>query len=63
MHAIGLLVVLAIGFGIGRLKHPAKLKLAAVEAELSKIETELKLDVFVAHADVRNVISRITNLL
>ena len=38
---IGVIALLAIGFGAGRVHHPANLKLVAVKAELAKIEGEI----------------------
>jgi hypothetical protein len=34
------LAVFALGFGAGRVKHPANLKLSAVKAEIAKIEAD-----------------------
>lgn len=39
--AIGFLVALAGGFGLGRVKHPANLKLSAVKAEIAEYEAEI----------------------
>jgi hypothetical protein len=38
--AISYVAVLALGFGFGRVHHPANLKLAAIKAEIMKIESD-----------------------
>ena len=49
---------LAIGFGAGRVKHPANLKLAAIKAEIAKIEAEVK-----AYAIASAIVVRLKKLL
>ncbi len=49
-------VSLAIGFGFGRVKHPANLKLSAVKAEIAKIEAE-------AFSTKDNLLARLKALL
>lgn len=38
--AAAVLAVFALGFGFGRVKHPANLKLRAVKTEIAKIEAD-----------------------
>lgn len=42
LTALGIVALLAIGFGAGRVKHPANLKVSAVKAEIAKLEGEVK---------------------
>lgn len=49
-------LLLAGGFGLGRVHHPANLKLDAVKAEIAKIEAEVV-------ADAKTVIARVKALL
>jgi len=56
LHVAAVLALLALGFGAGRVKHPANLKLAAVKAEIVKIEAEAK-------AEYAAVVARIKALL
>jgi hypothetical protein len=47
-----------LGFGAGRVKHPANLKLAAIKAEIAKIEAEVK-----AYAIASAIVVRLKKLL
>ena len=49
-------IALAVGFGMGRVHHPANLKLSAVKAEIAKIEAEVV-------ADAKAVIARVKAVL
>jgi hypothetical protein len=40
--ALAVAAVFALGFGAGRVKHPANLKVSAVKAEIAKLEGEVK---------------------
>jgi hypothetical protein len=51
---------LAIGFGAGRVHHPANFKLAAIKAEIAKIESEASVCII---ADYREVVTRVKSLL
>jgi hypothetical protein len=51
-------IALAVGFGAGRVHHPANLKLSAVKAEIAKIEAEATSGVL-----YKDVIGRIKSLL
>jgi hypothetical protein len=56
-------IALAVGFGMGRVHHPANLKLSAVKAEIAKVEAELAgTDVSVA-AKALAVVARLKALL
>lgn len=61
------LVVAALGFGAGRVKHPANLKVSAVKAELAKLEAEAKAEVSKLSAEAQSayiaVAARIKSLL
>jgi len=46
--ALAFVAVAALGFGAGRVKHPANLTLANIKAEIAKIEAE----VYSSKADV-----------
>ena len=65
--ALGFLVVAALGFGAGRVKHPANLKLSAVKAEIAKLEAEIVAEGNKLSAEVElayaSVISRLKLLL
>ena len=52
------LAIFALGFGAGRVKHPANLKVSAVKAEIAKLESEVK-----AYAIASKAIARIKALL
>lgn len=54
--AISYVAVLAIGFGLGRVKHPANLKLSAIKAEIKYIELE-------AFSTKANLVARLKQLL
>ncbi len=53
---IAFVIVAALGFGAGRVKHPANLKISAVKAELAKLEAEGK-------AEYAAVVARLKSLL
>lgn len=59
--AIGLLAAAALGFGAGRVKHPANLKLSAVKAEIAKYGAEIA-GVPVA-VEIKALLSRLKSLL
>jgi len=42
---IAVVAILSMGFGLGRVRHPANLKLSALKAEIAKIEVELTADI------------------
>lgn len=68
---IGIVVAVAavfgLGFGAGRVKHPANLKLSAVKAEVAKIEAELVADEKKLVAEAKSayaaVVARVKSLL
>lgn len=45
---LGVVALLAIGFGAGRVHHPANLKLSAVKAEIAKTEAEFEKQIVLA---------------
>lgn len=53
IHVLSHLALLAVGFGLGRIK--SKAKLAVVSAEVTKVETAVKADVATAVADVKKL--------
>jgi hypothetical protein len=55
-HFLIAVAMLAGGFGLGRVKHPANLKLSAVKTEIAKIEAEVV-------ADAKAVVARVKALL
>ena len=55
-HFFIAVAMLVGGFGLGRVKHPANLKLSAVKAEIAKIEAEVV-------ADAKAVVARVKALL
>lgn len=65
--AVAVVALVALSFGAGRVKHPANLKVAAVKAELLKIEAELKADEQKLVAEAKGayaaVVARIKSLL
>jgi hypothetical protein len=56
---ITVVVSLVAGFGFGRVKHPANLKVAAVKAEIAKLEAEFTGGLNAEEAKVRAVVARI----
>jgi hypothetical protein len=42
VHLVASAVLVALGFGLGRVKHPSNLKLSAIKAEVLKLEAEVK---------------------
>jgi hypothetical protein len=51
--AIAIVVSALLGFAGGRVHHPANLKVAAIKAEIAKIETEVKAYVIASAIVVR----------
>ena len=56
-----------LGFGLGRVHHPASLKVSAIKAEIVKLEAELSAEVFsvsaAAKAEVAKVVATIKSYL
>lgn len=50
---LGAAAVFALGFGAGRVKHPANLTVANVKAEVAKLEAEVKSYVIASKAIAR----------
>lgn len=65
--AVAIFAIFALGFGAGRVKHPANLKLSAVKAEIAKIEAELVAEEKKLAAEAKSayaaVVARIKSLL
>lgn len=59
-YLLHMLVAVALGFGLGRLKHPAKMKLANIRAEVATIESEA---IAKASAGILAMTARIKSLL
>jgi hypothetical protein len=59
-HLLVVAAVLALGFGLGRVHHPANLKLSAVKAEIAKIEQEAQVVVIADEAKVKALVNGIT---
>ena len=61
------LLLIAFGFGLGRVHHPANLTVANAKAEIAKIEAEMKAEyssiAATAKADIAMVIARIKAIL
>lgn len=63
VHVIAVVAVLALGFGMGRVKHPSNLKLANVKAEVVKLEAEAMVKEAAIKAEVLAVVARVKALL
>jgi hypothetical protein len=53
VYAITALALLALGFGLGRVKHPANLKVAAIKAKIAELEAEGKAETFLVLAKIK----------
>lgn len=56
LYLIAVAALIAAGFGLGRVKHPANLKLSKIKAEVTQLELEGK-------AEEKSVVARIKALL
>lgn len=56
IYVLAVLALVALGFGLGRVKHPANLKLSKIKAEVLQLELEGK-------AEEKAVVARIKSLL
>jgi hypothetical protein len=51
---VAVLAIFALGFGAGRVKHPANLTVANVKAEIVKLEAEAKAEVSKLSAEAQS---------
>lgn len=63
VYAFAAVVIALACFGLGRVKHPANLKLSAVKTEIAKLESEAESYMATEKSAVYKVVDRIKALL